>query len=692
MRTTFLHIWLRQRSIATKLRLANLLTSGIVIFAAGGLLLIIYVFIAGESLLLQTRTDAAMTAENIAAAIVFNDPKSASEILSTLKAFPAIAHARAILADGHVFAQYIRDPASQIRSTTPLNRDDYRFTSSQLNVSHSIEFKGRQLGTIRVSTDLGPLYVRIAWYVVIITVVMLGSLSLAHVILTRLHRAVTAPLVALAQTSKTISDKGDYSIRAEVAQAADLGLVAKAFNKMLDQIERNNAELTEEIRERKIVEAKLDRLAHFDSVTELRNRHFFHDRLQMVAERSRHFQERTFIMFLDLDNFKAVNDTLGHNVGDELLKAVAGRLLEAVRFDDTVARIGGDEFAILLENASTLEIADTLAQKCVTSLSRAFAIADHEIYISVSIGVSSCPDDSVDTHTLMKFADTAMYYAKSAGKNTYRIFEASMPGEAAKRYTLSNELRGALEREEFVLYYQPQVDGRTKRTFGVEALIRWAHPEIGIIGPTEFISLAEESGLIVQIGEWVLRAACSQLSQWHDAGICDVRMSVNLSARQLSEDQFVSMVLGIVKTSGIRSEMLELELTESMLMDVSAATLSKLDALRSAGILLAIDDFGTGYSSMSALKSFPINTLKIDRSFVNDLADNPQDRAIARAIISMAASLGMDVVAEGVETPEQSAILQADCCFQMQGYLFSRPGTAAEIGKRLISEVVSKTS
>lgn len=692
MQATFLHTWLRQRSLVTKFRLANFLTSGIVIFAAGGLLLIIYVFIAGEGLLEQTRTNAAMTAENLTAAIVFNDQKSAADILSTLKAFPGIAHARVRLVDGRIFAQYVRNPSGQIRSSAPLDVDSYRFTPEQLSVSRLIAFKGRQLGTIRVDTDLAPLYVRIAWYVAIITIVMLGSLALAQAILMRLHRAVTAPLVALARTSKTISEKGDYSIRAEVAQAADLGLVTSAFNKMLDQIERNNTELTQEINERKIVEAKLDRLAHFDNVTGLRNRHFFHDRLQLVVERSRRFQERTFVMFLDLDNFKAVNDTLGHNVGDDLLKAVAGRLLEVVRFDDTVARIGGDEFAILLENASTSEIADTVAQKCVTSLARAFAIADHKIYISVSIGVSSCPDDSVDIHTLMKFADTAMYYAKSAGKNTYRIFSASMPGEAAKRYTLSNELRGALERDEFVLYFQPQVDGRTQQTFGVEALIRWAHPGVGIIGPAEFIPLAEESGLIVQIGEWVLRAACDQLKQWNNAGICDVRMSVNLSARQLSEAQFVSTVLGILRTSGIRPEMLELELTESMLMDVSAATLAKLDALRAAGLSLAIDDFGTGYSSMSALKRFPINTLKIDRSFVSDLAINPQDQAITRAIISMAASLGMDVVAEGVETQEQSAILQADSCHKMQGYLFSKPGTAVEIGKRLSAEVVARRS
>lgn len=690
MQATFLHKWLNERSIATKLRLANFLTSGIVIFAAGSLLMVIYVFIAGESLLEQTRTDAAMTAENLTAAIVFNDPKSAADILSTLKAFRGIAHARVRLVDGRVFAQYVRDPSGSIRPSTPLDADGHRFTLEQLSVSRSIAFKGRQLGTIRVDTDLAPLYVRLAWYVASIVIVMLGSLALAQAILMRLHRAVTAPLVALARTSKTISEKGDYSIRAEVAQAADLGLVTTAFNKMLDQIERNNAELIQEISERKIVEAKLDRLAHFDNVTGLRNRHFFHDRLQLVVERARRFQERTFIMFLDLDNFKAVNDTLGHNVGDELLKAVAGRLLEAVRFDDTVARIGGDEFAILLENAQTSEFADSVARKCVASLAHAFKISGHEIYISASIGVSSCPDDSVDIHTLMKFADTAMYYAKSAGKNTYRIFDASMPGEAAKRYTLSNELRGALERDEFVLYFQPQVDGRTLRTFGVEALIRWAHPEVGIIGPAEFISLAEESGLIVQIGEWVLRAACAQLKQWDDGGICDVRMSVNLSARQLAEEQFVSIVLGIVRSSGIRPEMLELELTESMLMDISAATLAKLDALRAAGMSLAIDDFGTGYSSMSALKRFPINTLKLDRSFVSDLAVNLQDQAITRAIISMAASLGMNVVAEGVETQEQSAILQANSCHQMQGYLFSKPGTAIEIGNRLSAEVEAK--
>ena len=276
-----------------------------------------------------------------------------------------------------------------------------------------------------------------------------------------------------------------------------------------------------------------------------------------------------------------------------------------------------------------------------------------------------------------------MYYAKNAGKNTYRVFHTSMESDAQRRFALSGELRHALEQQEFTLHFQPQVNLLTKRMYGVEALLRWSHPYLGTVGPIEFIGLAEETGLIVPIGAWVLRTACTQLKAWQDQGMTDLRMAVNLTARQLAEDQFVSMVLNIVHASGIRPEMLELELTESMLMDAGEATIAKLDALRAAGLLLAIDDFGTGYSSMSSLKRFPINTIKIDRSFVSDLPENVQDQAICKAIISMAHSLRMVVVAEGVETLAQAEFLIVNACDNVQGYLYSKPVTADQIIDRL---------
>ena len=671
--------WLHRSSIATKLKMANLLTSGVVIFFAGALLLALQIYQTGLTLLEQTRTDAAMAAENLSAAIVFNDQVSATDILATLNSFPEIVYALVLRPNGSEFAHYLRSGASLATLSTPLAAGSYRFTRTQLTVSKMVVFNGISLGTIKVGSDLQSSYHRIAWYLAGVTVVMFVCLWLAHIVLTRLQRSVTAPLTELANASERISNNGDFSIRAKVDSSADLGMLATTFNLMLDRIEKREAELNQEIVERKNVEIKLDRLAHFDNVTGLHNRHFFYDRLQTLVNRAYGGQEKSFVMFLDLDNFKAVNDSLGHDVGDELLKEVAHRLLAAVRFGDTVARVGGDEFAIILENASDTEIADKVAQKCVTSLAEVVSINGNDIYISASVGISCCPDDSFNVNTLLKFADTAMYYAKNSGKNTYRIFQTSMEGDAQRRFNLSGELRNAVERQEFTLHFQPQIKLLTKQISGVEALIRWAHPNLGIVGPMEFIGLAEETGLIVPIGAWVLRTACSQLKIWQDQGLTDITMAINLSARQLAEEHFVPMVLDIVRESGICAAMLELELTESMLMDASETTIAKLSLLRAAGLMLAIDDFGTGYSSMSSLKSFPINTIKIDRSFVRALPNDVQDQAICKAIISMAHSLHMQVVAEGVETTAQAEFLNDNNCDTAQGFLYSKPVTADQI-------------
>lgn len=675
--------WIGRQTVGTKLKLANLFTSGIVIFLAGVLLLVLQTYLSGTALLEQTRTEAEVVANNISAAIIFKDQASANEMLGTLKAFDDIAHATVFDTRQNVFSEYVKagQHPRQAAGGETLDGNAYRFSLHQLRLSRRIVYEGKALGTVVIDTDLASTYHRIGWYVLSISLVMVVCLSIAHLALTRLQRFVTAPLHALASTSRTISEKGDVSLRAQVDASADLGMLAKAFNAMLDRIQEREIELESEIEERKRIEAKLDRLAHFDSVTGLHNRYFFHDRLAAAIAQAQRLHQRAFVMFLDLDNFKAVNDTLGHDVGDELLRVVAQRLRDSVRFGDTVARLGGDEFAIILENVANGTTGETVAKKCIDALSQMVRINGNEIYISGSIGLSSCPDDAVDIHALLKFADTAMYYAKNAGKNTYRVFHSSMQGEAQKRFAMNGNLRRALEREQFVLQYQPQIDLVTGQIFGVEALIRWAHPDLGLISPLEFIPMAEETGLIVPIGAWVLKTACLQLKAWHDQGYDQLRMAVNLSARQMVEDDFVDTVLDIVRTTGVDPTMLELELTESMLMDAGEAFIAKLDTLRRAGIMLAIDDFGTGYSSMSYLKRFPINTIKVDRSFVRDLPNNNQDKAITKAIISMAHSLDMHVVAEGIETNGQEMLLSADGCNSGQGYLYSPPVNADEIGR-----------
>ncbi|MES2257144.1 MAG: EAL domain-containing protein [Pseudomonadota bacterium] len=676
---------LRRQPVARQLKLANLFTSGVVIFLAGVLLLALQAYLAGSVLLRQARTAAAMTGENLSAAMVFGDRKSGADILAALRAFDDIAQAQVRDADGRPFASYTRAGLVSAPAAA-LDAGAYRFDADHLSVSQSISYQGRRLGSIQIEAEMAPAYRRIAWYALLVWLVMVVSLGLANAVLVRLQRIVTEPLLALAKTAETVSRHGDFSIRAKVYASADIGLLAGAFNTMLERIEKRDAELLSEIAERKRVEAKLDRLAHFDNVTGLHNRYYFNDRLAAAVAQAQQSQRRAMVMFLDLDNFKAVNDTLGHDTGDELLRIVSRRLGLCVRLDDTVARIGGDEFAIILENVGDQQVGEQIAQKCLTELAKVIRINDNEIYVSGSIGISSCPDDAIDVHALLKFSDTAMYYAKNAGKNTYRVFTPGMQGEAQKRFAMNGNLRRALERKEFVLHYQPQIDLHTGRISGAEALIRWAHPDLGTISPLEFIPIAEETGLIIPIGNWVLREACLQLKAWHDHGLTHLRMAVNLSSRQLSESNFVQMVLDTLAETGASPHALELELTESMLMDANQQTIAKLDALRAAGLMLAIDDFGTGYSSMTYLKRFPINTLKVDRSFVHDLLSSTRDVAITKAIISMAHSLDLQVVAEGIETVGQAALLLSNGCNSGQGFYYSKAVGSDEILALVLAE------
>ncbi|MFP5391228.1 MAG: putative bifunctional diguanylate cyclase/phosphodiesterase, partial [Gammaproteobacteria bacterium] len=541
---------------------------------------------------------------------------------------------------------------------------------------------GVRQGTIVMHHGLDSLYRQLALYLAVSIPVMLVVLALAHMVLSRLQRFITEPIRALSQVSEQVSQLGDYSIRAQPSNASDIGVLARTFNTMLERIERRETELEAEIAERKSVEFKLDRLAHFDNVTGLHNRHFFSERLESVLARAARFDERAVLMFIDLDNFKTVNDTLGHDIGDELLRLVSKRLADTLRFGDVICRIGGDEFSVVLENVSDVAVAAMIAEKCLASLAAPIDIGGNEIHIGASIGISVYPDDATGMHELLKYADTAMYYAKSAGKNDYRLFSPSMRDDAQKRFTLDNNLRRALERGEFVLHYQPQIDLQSGRISGAEALLRWVHPDLGIISPAEFIPVAEDSGLIVPIGEWVLREACRTARQWHADGF-PLRVAVNLSGRQLKEERFVPTVLEIVQETGIAPALLELELTESMLMDASPTILDKLHALRAAGILLAIDDFGTGYSSMSYLKTFPVGCLKVDRSFVCDLPHNLEDAAITRAIIALASSLKMEIVAEGIETVEQAEFLRANGCHKSQGHFYSKPIPAAQFSQLL---------
>ncbi|MBI3916528.1 MAG: EAL domain-containing protein [Betaproteobacteria bacterium] len=436
-------------------------------------------------------------------------------------------------------------------------------------------------------------------------------------------------------------------------------------------------------------ETRLQFLAHHDALTHLPNRVQFQDRCKEAFLRANRHGKPVGVLFIDLDRFKAINDSLGHAMGDGLLQSVAERLKQCVREIDTVARTGGDEFIILLDEMKESQDAATVAEKLLVALSKPFTLGDHDLVISASIGISCYPEDGGDTQILLKNADAAMYSAKKQGRNTYRFFSAEMNAHALETLVLTNQLRQALERNELLLHYQPRIDLATGRITGVEALIRWQHPERGLIPPIRFIPLAEETGLIVPIGEWVLKTACTQMRAWQDAGMPRFVMAVNLSVRQLEHAGLVQRIASVLRETGLNADSLELEVTESMVMRDSEGSVKLLAELHALGIALAIDDFGTGYSSLSYLKRFPIDYLKVDQSFVRGIPVDADDVAITRTIIAVAKSLELRLIAEGIETQEQLAFLKAEGCEEGQGYLFSKPLAAKDL-ERLLNESGAK--
>ena len=441
-----------------------------------------------------------------------------------------------------------------------------------------------------------------------------------------------------------------------------------------------------DLSQNKQTQEKLNHLAYHDALTDLPNQVLFKDRLKQAIALSRRNDHLQAVLLLNLDRFKTINDSLGYTAGDRLLQSVAQRLTSCVRESDTVARFGGDEFAILLTQIPRAQDAANVARAIKQTLDQAFLFEDQEIFVSSSIGISLYPQDGRDTAGLLKNAGAALDRAKVQGGNTFHFYTAGGTTRALKQLVLESNLRPGLERSEFVVQYQPQVDVRGFQLVGMEALVRWQHPSLGLLYPKDFVPLAEESGLIIALGDWVMRTACAQNKSWQDAGLAPMRLSVNFSARQFQQPTFITDVEQILKDTNLDPRWLELELTESSIMKDPEEAIEKLHELKLMGIKVAIDDFGTGYSSLNYLKRFPIDTLKIDKSFVSDVCKDPHDTAIVRAIINLGHALDLMVIAEGVETKEQLQYLSALECDAVQGFLFSKALSAAVFEELLVEQ------
>ncbi len=557
-----------------------------------------------------------ITATRLSHALDAHDVEGVQQILQSLKDAPTITGASLFDANGQVTARYPIEP----NGVAPALEKTHEYAWLEANWQLPLDPRNRALGTLVVRASMNEMFKRLSWFAGIGLAAMLISLSVTWKAFTSLRRKV----------SDTESD--------------------------------------------------LKRMAWYDPVTKLPNRNLFQQRLRDAVESAKTHRHGIAVLFIDLDNFKLVNDTLGHEAGDVLLITIADRLRALLRTGDTICRMGGDEFVILLHPAERLD-AHAVATRALETVSRPVLVYEQQVYVGASIGIAWYPDDGLDAVVLLRNADTAMYQAKENGRNTFQFYTPEMNLKALQHFTIETSLRQALEKNEMRLYYQPLVDVETRAILGVEALLRWKSAEFGTFASGDFIDIAEQSGLINQLGTWALNEACRQMGAWRDAGLNDLTVAVNLSPRQFHTGDMVDLVRKALANSGLEPGMLELEITESVLIKYNAEAIAKLTELGELGVKLAIDDFGTGYSSLSYLKRLPIHRLKIDKSFVRESHIDPDDAAIATAIIGMAKGLGIGVTAEGVENEEQLAFLKQAGCQIVQGYYFGTPLPADDLAK-----------
>jgi diguanylate cyclase (GGDEF)-like protein len=466
------------------------------------------------------------------------------------------------------------------------------------------------------------------------------------------------------------------------AAAASLvvSLIVAVMGRMSHQLELTRQKV---IKEHIAHAADVEYLAYHDSLTGLPNRSLFSKLLGHSITQSLRNQRQLAVLFLDLDHFKKINDTLGHEAGDQLLQEVAARLKTCLRDSDTVARLGGDEFIVMLPELQVEEYSAAVAQKILAAIARPFVLAGEEFRVTASIGISSYPQDGLDEQTLTKNADVAMYRAKEEGKNNYQFYSEKLSANSLERLNLESALRCALERNQFQLYYQTKRDIRSGLITGMEALLRWQHPDLGTVAPMRFIPLAEETGLIIPIGKWVLRTACRQNMAWQHLGLAPLNMAINLTARQLFDESLLANLTTILAETGMDAQLLELEISESLLMRDVEGTLHLFRAIKALGVRIAIDDFGSGYFSLASLKKFPLDTIKIDRSFVREATSVADDRALTEAIIAMGRTLSLTVVAQGVETRQQADFLRQHACDEFQGFYLNKPMPAEQMTELL---------
>lgn len=664
------------------------------------------------TLLAETELVADILSATAYPALVFDDAAAARAALEGLALRPVIARASLYRRMDEPLASWSRESDEPSTVDAPAGGKAYAWDSGRLVLARPILVDAKPVGTLVLEADRSGPGMGTWWTSSVLLFLVLFT-GVGLVLTEQVQRWITRPVKRLASAVRAASERRDYAMRVPVESGDEIGRLTVAMNDLFEEMRDRDAalnsthselrqrvdELRQEVEERHNVqhalrrsEDTLRRLAFFDPLTDLPNRSLFRDRLESALTQAQRSGVNVAVLFIDVDRFKLVNDSLGHSVGDNLLKEIAKRIQTTIRKSDTLARLGGDEFVVLVPSLAEGEDAGKIAEKILKAIRIPFLLDGQEWYVTMSIGVSVCPLDGSDSETLLKNADAAMYRAKECGRDDYELYSADLHHRAVERVRIENELRAALTHGEFFLCYQPVWDFSKNAIVGAEALIRWNHPERGAIAPLDFIPIAEETGLIVAIGAWALREACAEARSWPQIGGEALRISVNLSGRQFQHASLVEQIESVLEETGLDPSRLELEITESAVMDEVAETGHALAQLKKLGVRLSLDDFGMGYSSLVRLRQFPLDALKIDRSFVEGLGRDGRSAALVEAIVALGRGLGIRTIAEGVETEQQREILRSHGCDGFQGFLFSPPLTSKEFLRLLAPTKSSRAS
>ena len=672
-------------TVSNKLKFLGVSIALIAVSLSISFLLIYQYYDEKDFLQNRTETFAKVIADNISPAILFKDKDQISAILATLKYQKNLVQVYVMDKNWEVLETYHKKGISpenkEILET--LKSKQFLWKNQEIYSVVPILVEKDSIGSLIVVSSLNTYYQRLIKEMLIIFIIVFVSIWLTLKFTFALRSEILFPLSKLNENINNILQTQNLNNHVQLFNQDEIGKLGANFNMMLTDLHDMKLQL---MNEKDNAEYK----AHHDGLTLLPNRTSFSHRLDQVISRAKRNKEYFSVFFMDLDHFKQVNDSMGHDAGDEVLKIFAERIQKCIRVEDTVARMGGDEFTIILENLNSVQSPTVIAEKILKVMQEPLEVYEQQLYLTVSIGITVYPDDGNDTQSLIKNADAAMYKAKSDGRNKYQFYNVEMTDRAYARVILETQLREAIKKEKFIVYYQPQIDISTNELIGMEALVRWKHPQKGILGPDTFLPLAKETGLIIAIDSWVMKTGMNQIKQWYDEGLTTGYLSLNLSVQHLMHQDFILQFKQLLAQSSCDEKHIHIEITEGEVMKNPEHAITILQQINDMGVSLSIDDFGTGYSSLSYLKRLPIDTIKIDRSFIKDLPFDEEDAAITKAIIAMASSLNLNIIAEGVENNEQQGFLVHNGCHNIQGYLYGKPMPAVEMESFLKEKIKHK--